>query len=144
MPHTVSWLVDDRVLMTQFQGVITGAELGTFIEEVLTLARTGTPMVHHISDSMALERVEFSLGTARNLLKGRQLVSELGWQIDINRNPINKMFAGIISQFAGVRTRTVPTMADAFQFLGQNDMTLAHVDWKALLDSRKDLTISFR
>jgi len=144
MPHTLSWLVDDRVLMTRFHGVITSGELGTFIEEVLTRARTGTPMVHHISDSVALERVEFSLSTARTLLKGRQLVNELGWQIDINRNPINKMFAGIISQFAGVRTRTFPTLQEAFRFLSANDTTLSHVDWEALLDSHKDITISFR
>lgn len=144
MPHTVSWLVDDRVLMTQFQGVITSAELATFIEEVLELARRGTPMVHHISDSVALERVEFSLSTARAVLKGRQLVKELGWQIDINRNPINKMFAGIISQFAGVRTRTFPTMREAFLFLSKTDPTLSYVDWETLLANRKDITISFR
>jgi len=144
MPHKVSWLVADRVLLTQFHGVITSAELGSFMEQVLDMARSGTPMVHHISDSIALERVEFSLATARAMLKGRSLISELGWQIDINRNPINKMFAGIISQFAGVRTRTFPTMKEAFMFLHNHDTTLASVDWDALLDSYKDITITFK
>lgn len=144
MPHQISWLLDDRILYTEFFGVITAEELSDFIDDVLATARTGTPMVHHISNSLQLERVEFSLGTARAMLKGRHFTAELGWQIDINRNPMNKMFAEIISQFAGVRTRTFASLPEAFDFLAENDTSLSYVDWEALLAAQAEETLPLR
>ncbi len=132
MPYTTSWLIKDRVVYSEFHGAVSSDELATFIEQVLDLAKAGTGMVHHISNSLDLQKLEFSLKTAQTLVKGRKLTTEITWQVDINRNPINRWFADFLSQFVGVRTRTFPTLTEAFEFLKAQDPTLADVDWEAL------------
>lgn len=125
MPYTIDWLVDRRVILTTFYGSITADELKEFITEVREKAADGIPLVHHISNSLSLRKVEFSLGTARNLVGALDMLKVLSWQIDINKNPINRMFANIIAQFAGMRTRTFSTPEEAVQFLKDIDPTLA-------------------
>ena len=130
MPHKIQWLVQDRVIYSEFEGVISGEELQAFIGEVRGLVAEGTPMVDHISNSLQLERVTFSLATAQSLASAVDMIKEIGWQVDINQNTINKMFAGITSQFARVRFRTFATYDEAIIFLQHNDDTLAGLDWK--------------
>lgn len=129
MPYKISWLVEKRVLYTEFEGVITSEELGNFITDMTSMMEEGTPLVHHISNSLQLERVTFSLAGARSMAGAFKLTKMLGWQIDINQNQLNRMFADILSQFARVRSRTVLTYDDAIAFLKENDETLNQLEW---------------
>jgi hypothetical protein len=129
MPHIISWIVKDRVVLTDFHGVISADELKTFINTVLPLAKTGTPPVHHLSNSLKMERVEFSIATARNLIAAAGMVKEFTWQVDINTNRANHMVAYILSNLVNVRTRTFPTPEEAVAFLKDIDPTLAAAGW---------------
>lgn len=130
MAHSLHWIVERRVMLTTFHGSVSADELKGFIAEVREQAAEGIPLVHHISNSLDLQRVEFSLATARNLTSALDMMREITWQVDINRNPMNRMFANIISQFANVRTRTFPTPQEAVDFLKKIDPTLTEADWK--------------
>jgi hypothetical protein len=130
MPHQTVWLVEKRVILVTFSGVITAEELAEFVQETEHLIASGIPLVHLITDSLAMERVAFSLGTLRSLALAYQLTGKLGWQIDVNHNPLLKMLVAIGTQFARVRTRTFKTLADAIQFLKTNDVTLSNAEWR--------------
>lgn len=144
MPYTIDWIVERRIILTTFYGSITADELKEFIAEVRAKAADGIPLVHHISNSLSLRGVEFSLGTARNLVGALDMLKELTWQIDINTNPINRMFANIIAQFAGMRTRTFKTPEEAVDFLRTNDPTLQDTEWNMALLEDTDATINLQ
>ncbi|MBC8170452.1 MAG: hypothetical protein H7X77_02230 [Anaerolineae bacterium] len=133
MPYHIDWLVKDRVLLTTFSGVLTLDELIEFIDTIMLEIQQGQPMVHHVSNSLGMERVEFSLKTLQTLTRAKKIVDALGWQIDINRNPLLKMISGIASQFANARTRTFATADEAISFLKERDQTLADLIWKTEL-----------
>lgn len=129
MPHTTQWIVEKRVLYSVFHGKITAEELHLFINAVRSEIREGTPMVHHISNSLDLERVEMSLATFKNLTGAYKMAGELGWQVDISRNRLNRMFVSMATQFTNVRSRGVENFDDAVEFLKRVDDTLADATW---------------
>ena len=136
MPHKTRWLVEKRVIYVAFEGRITEAELRQFVGEVETMLDEGVPLVHLMTNSLEMEKVDISLGTLRALAGAYNLTGQLGWTVDINSNPVLKMFSGISSQFAGVRQRTVNSLDNAVAFLRENDDTLANAIW--LFDDTTD------
>jgi len=135
MTYKTVWLVKDRVLLSTFSGVITQLELESFISEVRGEIAKGRPLVHHISNSLALEKLELSLKTFRSLLGAYKMVGELGWQVDVNRNTVNKMLSSLGAQFVRIRTRTYPTLDEAVSFLKGVDPTLAGEVWGSFSDA---------
>lgn len=129
MPHKIIWVVDKRVLLTTFNGVITAEELSRFIADVRAEIKQGTPLVHHISNSLGMEKVQFSLKTLQTLTSAVKMTGELGWQVDINQNPMNKFFANLGGQFVRLRTRTFSTLDEAIAFLKDVDETLNAARW---------------
>lgn len=131
MSHEIVWLVDKRVLVTTFSGVVTMEEVETFTIEIQKMiAEEGEPKVHHISDSRGMERVQFSMAALRVMSQAGKMMKSLGWQVDVNTNVMNKMFANFGAQFAGLNTRTFPTMEEAITFLKRADITLADAEWR--------------
>jgi len=129
MAHKTIWIVERRVLYTHFSGNISQPELEGYMNDIVVEIPKGIPMVHQITNSLEMGKVEVSLKTLQTLINGYKMVSALGWNIDINRNPINKMFAGIGSQIARARFRTFSTMDEAVAFLREHDDTLVNVQW---------------
>lgn len=129
MPYQLSWLIEERVIYAEFQGRITVDELKAFIADVTDYIESGTPLVHLITNSLHMEKVDMSLATLQTLASAYELTDQLGWTIDINRHPILRMFAGLAVQFANVRQRTVKTIQEAVNFLRTNDDTLRDVVW---------------
>ncbi len=117
MPYQIRWLVDQQVLLSTFQGDLSRDEFLAFIDEVLTTLRSSSHRVYHISDSRKLGKVGLSLKAFQDLLKSFSLFTELGWQVDINKPGLNSMLAAIASQFVHVRTKTVPSLLEAIEFL---------------------------
>ena len=131
MPYQVRWIVPDRVLLTTFSGVLTQAELKAFIAEVVQLITNGQPPVFHISDSLAMERVDVSLGVLTGLVKAVPTLTGLGAQIDINSpRAINTFLANIGSQLLKLRTHTVPTLTLAVEIIKRIAPELDNVSWK--------------
>jgi hypothetical protein len=137
MPYTIEWLIEGRVLLSTLTGVITQPELKDFIEDIQVYlqqadpfgSQAGTRPVHHISNSLQLERVDISLKSLQLLVSAYKLAGKIGWQLDVNRHPINKMFANLATQFAHIQTRTFPTQDAAVQFLKDVDPTLRDAVW---------------
>lgn len=131
MPYQVRWLVPDRVLLTTFSGVLTQADLKVFIVEVVQLITNGQAPVFHISDSLAMERVDMSLGVLTSLIKAVPTLTGLGAQVDINKpHAINAFLANVGSQLLKIRTYTVPTLATAVEMIKRIAPELDTVRWE--------------
>ncbi len=130
MPYRIQWVVPNRVILTTMTGTVTRAELEQFIDQIRVEIHSGTPLVFHISDSLSLDKVELSLKAFQEMLKTISLFGELGMQVDINHNALNKMLASFAGQFVKVRTRTVTSMPEAVALLKRFDPTLENVSWE--------------
>lgn len=129
MPYIIRWAVPKHVLITTFKGLITKEELVQFMHDIRVEIQKGEHPICHISNSLAMDKVQLSLPILLNLIKSFPLANKLSWSIDINRNPTNTMLASLATQFVRVRVRTVKTLEDAVEFLKQSDLALRDATW---------------
>jgi hypothetical protein len=127
MPYKMIWLVPERVIMTQFWGRVTLEDVQGFVDELEAKIEEGTPLIHHISDGLEIEKIEIKLKTFQLFLRGMRPPAKMGWHIEVTRNPINLMISALANQFAHIRYRTFDTVQEAFQFLSTNDETLGNI-----------------
>jgi hypothetical protein len=131
MPHQMTWLVKDRVILSSFSGSLSKGELVAFISEIRLELQHGQAPIYHISNSLELTKVEFSLADLQTLTQASGLVNLLNWQIDINRpKALTTMLAAIAAQFIKLNVRTVASLAEAVTFIKQTDPTLAEAAWQ--------------
>ncbi|HEX2620935.1 MAG TPA: hypothetical protein VHL11_12330 [Phototrophicaceae bacterium] len=133
MSYYIDWLVKDRVLLTTFSGIITLDEINEFIDSLFMASRNGKPPVHHISNNLGIQGIEFSLKALQTLTMAKQMTYGMGWQIDVNRNTMLELVSSIASQSSGARTRTFTTADEAITFLQECDPTLAKLVWRTEL-----------
>ena len=124
MPYELSWLVEKRVILARFHGVITAEELKRFLPEQHALVAEGTPPIHHINDTTDTGPFEVKLDKLQALLKMLKRPEGVGWYVEANPHPIGRMTSSIALQIAGRRHRVVSTLEEAVAFLQQNDETL--------------------
>jgi hypothetical protein len=123
MPYSLKWYRENRIIVGSFQGIITVDELNSINQEAINLVRQGTPPVHDIIDTLALEKIPFDLRLVRNSF---DVFSEpnLGWIIVIARNPLFGFFGSTVSQLAGKRFRLVQNWDEALSTLVRVDTSL--------------------
>jgi hypothetical protein len=129
MPYQMSWAVEKRVILTTFSGKLTQTEFEQFIESMSMYVNQGQTPVHHISNSLGLEKVDIPLHKLRLLVKAYGMTTHMGWQVDINNNSLNKMLVSLSTQFVGIRARTFSTLNEAVTFIKQLDLTLENSEW---------------
>ncbi|PJF31987.1 MAG: hypothetical protein CUN52_02340 [Phototrophicales bacterium] len=129
MTYTIDWAVEKRVIISTFIGDVTREDLMSYINQMREWVKQGEQPLYHISNSLELTKVHLSLGALLQLVRSVGIFGHLAWQIDVNLNPTNKMLAALSSQVIRIRTRTVPSMNDAVNFIKSIDITLANVEW---------------
>lgn len=129
MTYTISWAVEKRVIISTFVGDVTKDDLIEFINQMREWVKEGEQPLYHISNSLELTKVHLSLGALLQLIRSVGIFGHLAWQIDVNLNPTNKMLAALSSQIMRLRTRTVPSMNDAVNFIKSIDDSLIDVTW---------------
>src|SRR5690349_9895180 len=103
MPVQVEWLIPKRVILSTFSGAIRLEDIEGWLAIQMKMVDEGTPIVHHISDSLQIKSIEIRLKTFQTLMKAVNKSEHFGWHLEITTNPINRMTASFASQFAGVR-----------------------------------------
>src|SRR5688572_8505760 len=124
MPVQIEWLIPKRVIMSRFSGVISLEDIEGWLAILTKMVDEGTPLVHHISDNLQIESIDVSLKTFQVLIKGIKKADHFGWYLSVTTNPINRMIAALVSQFAGIRVRTYWTFEEALSFLKENDPSI--------------------
>ncbi len=135
MPYQMAWIVPRRVLLTTFSGMISGTELQRFIAEIRSEVSKGQAPVYHISNSLAMEKVEVSLKSLGDMIKTVPVFSSLGMQIDVNHaRGLNAFLAKFSAQIVRIEAHTVSTVDEAIALLKRVDGTLSEAVWEVPTD----------
>lgn len=130
MAYRIDWLVPRKVLLSTFTGDISKDELHTFIEDIRARIHSGERPIYHISNSLAMGRVQVSLKVLTDLVKSVSMIGEIGIQIDINHpRTMNTFFANVASQIIKLKTYTVGSLDEAVALLKRSDRSLETVTW---------------
>jgi hypothetical protein len=124
MSYDVSWLLENRVILTRFGQELADAELPAFNQVVVGYVERGAePFVHHLVDCRQVEKLA-SIGAQRRDLKFPTL-PKYGWTVFVGiRNPLVRMSLSIAPQLFKIRFRHVNTPEEGLAFLQYVDSTL--------------------
>jgi len=132
MGYKVSWLLENRIMLIAYDGVLSKADLKNYLMESMDMrdranAALGAngPLVHTITDASRLTKNEISLKEAIKMIDILRK-QRVGWSIYIAANKLDMFFATVGHQLAGVRYRTVANVSDGITFLKEVDDSLAN------------------
>jgi hypothetical protein len=132
MGYKVSWVLENRIMLISYEGVLSKADLKNYLLETMdmrdranTALGEGGPLVHTITDARRLTKNEISLKEAIKMIDILRK-QRVGWSIYIASNKLDMFFATVGHQLAGVRYRTVASVTEGVNFLKETDDTLAN------------------
>lgn len=135
MSYQVSWLLENRIMLISYDGVLTKAELQMYLADTMdvrdranAILGAGGPLIHTITDARRMTKTEISLKEA---LKTVEIVRKqrVGWTVYIPANKMDLFFASLGHQFAGVRFRNFASISEGINFLKEVDDTLANFNY---------------
>ncbi len=133
MEYQLSWLIENRIILVKFVGVMDSKAMQAYLEESFAMRDQANeangvngPLVHTITDSLDVTGSKLGLSDIRSMMT--QLRDQkVGWSIFVSDKMIDRLFASIGHQFVGVRHREFATMEEGFEFLENNDPTLGAI-----------------
>ena len=127
MPYKISWYQPNRVVLMQVDGLLTTAEVQSLIAEAGTYVAQGTPLVHFLVDTRALQKIE-SVPEALKVVQGNPPHPNMGWMLVVGRmNPLVKFFLDFVGLLTRSRYRRFDTMPESLAFLKEIDGSVASV-----------------
>ena len=125
MAYKVEWLVEKRVLLSRYEGIITLEDARGQVREGNILLRQGIPLTHSIIDLSAVEKLP-SLQLASEFMSTdmSEVRDKLGWTIVITNNTFLKFASSLFVPMFKVRQRFYGSLDEALAFLQEDDNTL--------------------
>ncbi len=126
MPTTISWFLQDRILIYRFIGIVT-------LEEVTETSQQGrayrdsvpSQTIHTLYDTADLKEVPINLRAITKLAQTVLCRPNPGWIVTYNVNDcIVTMIANIVSRLLGIPYHAADTELQALDFLNAADPTL--------------------
>ncbi len=124
---TVSkWLIQGRVIHTEFSGLLTLDHLKAENEILREMIRQGTPdqMVHHVADTGTLQRFPLNFRMMADALTFTQ-EPNMGWQIGVGMSPKVQQLIRLVAQTARFQLLYAHTLEEALELLRKMDESLA-------------------
>jgi hypothetical protein len=120
MPFESSWRVEERIIYIRFWGDTTLKDAEEFNAHLIEMLEQGTPPVHLIID---LRELKSTPNDFRNLSKIIKFpLQQIGWVMNVGMpNPVLGFIAAALAQLFGARMRSVKTIAEAEQFLAEQE-----------------------
>lgn len=135
MGYKLSWLLENRILLISYDGVLTKADLQTYLAESMDMRDRANailgvngPLVHTITDASKMTKQELTLADASHVVNTLRN-QRVGWSIYIPANKVDGFMANIGHQLAKVRYRQATDIATAVDFLKDIDPTLAEFQY---------------
>lgn len=126
MPYETNWLVADRVILIRYNGTLNSEDVQQYLEETLSMrdeanTRLGDdgPLVHTITDASNLTGYSLKLTDMSAMLRSLRK-QRVGWSIFVHPSRLERFWASIGHQWAGVRHRELDTMTEALMFLKEH------------------------
>jgi hypothetical protein len=125
MPYKVEWLVEKRVLLSRYEGIVSIEDARGQVREGNELLREGIPLTHSIIDMSAVEKLP-SLQLASEFMSTdmSEVRQKLGWTIVITSNKFLKFASSLFVPIFKVRQRFFGSLDEALAFLQEEDSTL--------------------
>ncbi len=125
MPYKVEWLVEKRVMLSRYEGIVTIEDARGQVSEGNTLLSQGIPLTHSIIDMSAVEKLP-SLQLASEFMATdlSEVRDKLGWTIVITNNKFLKFASSLFVPMFKVRQRFFGSLDEALTFLQAEDDTL--------------------
>lgn len=123
MNHSVTWYLDQRIVLTVISGDVTLDDLKQASIETNRLVRAGIPLVHDVADMRTMTSFPTRINDFAWMVPYLK-ETNLGWLIIVTQNPIVRFLGNTLSQVANSRMRSFVTLQEAFDFLAYVDSTL--------------------
>ena len=125
MPYKVEWLVEKRLLLSRYEGIVTIEDARGQVREGNTLLREGIPLTHSIIDMSSVEKLP-SLQLASEFMSTdlSEVRDKLGWTIVITNNKFLKFASSLFVPMFKVRQRFFDSLDEVLAFLQEEDNTL--------------------
>jgi hypothetical protein len=125
MPYKVEWLVEKRVLLSRYEGVVSIEDAREQVREGNEMLREGIPLTHSIVDMSAVEKLP-SLQLASEFMSTdmSEVRDKLGWTIVITNNKFLKFASSLFVPIFKVRQRFFSSLDEALAFLQEEDSSL--------------------
>ena len=125
MPYKVEWLVEKRVVLSIYEGIMTLEDARGQVKEANALLRQGIPLTHSVIDMSKVEKLP-SLQSASEFMSTdlSEVRDKLGWTIVITNNKFLKFASSLFVPMFKVRQRFFGSLDEALTFLQEEDSTL--------------------
>jgi|SRR5690242_15790626 hypothetical protein len=125
MPYKVQWLVEKRILLSQYEGTVTIEDARGQVSEGNAMLRQGIPLTHSIIDMSKVDKLP-SLQLASEFMSTdlSEVRDKLGWTIVITNNKFLKFASSLFVPMFKVRQRFFGSLDEALAFLQEEDSTL--------------------
>ena len=125
MPYKVQWLVEKRVLLSQYEGTVSIEDAHGQVSEGNAMLRQGIPLTHSIIDMSKVDKLP-SLQLASEFMSTdlSEVRDKLGWTIVITNNKFLKFASSLFVPMFKVRQRFFGSLDEALAFLQEEDSTL--------------------
>lgn len=131
MTITVRWLIENRVLLSEFVDEVDSQQLIDYLEKSFAMrdqANTANGeygyLVHTITDATRVTKQNLDLAAAQKIMKSLR-EQRIGWSLFVSTNRLHRFMSGMSHQFGGIRFQAFETLDEAVQFLKKNDDSLA-------------------
>ncbi len=125
MPYKVEWLVENRVLISRYTGILTMEDARGQVKEGNAMLRNGIPLTHSIVDMTGVDKLP-PLQAASEFMSTdlSDVRDKLGWTIIITNNKFLKFASSLFVPMFKVRQRFFGSLDEALAFLQEEDSTL--------------------
>ena len=125
MPYKVQWLVEKRVLLSQYEGTVSIEDARGQVSEGNAMLRQGIPLTHSIIDMSKVDKLpSLQLASEFMSIDLSEVRDKLGWTIVITNNKFLKFASSLFVPMFKVRQRFFGSLDEALAFLQEEDSTL--------------------
>ena len=133
MPHQYQWLIENRVLFSQFEGDMDADEILVASRDAITYFRAGdnSAQVHSIIDARFVTSYpifNFKTLSSRESAEFRR-VKNVGWILLVTQNKVIISLSRLIKGISKIKFRTFDRMDEALVFMREQT---PHLNWDAI------------
>jgi len=128
MGYEISWILEERVVHVQYDGVVTNEELrksNYMAKHYVTNGNDGNVM-HVVIDISQATKFPTDLKNLEDLLLSQENPGT-GWVILVGANRLARLLTATLSQLTQIQFRAAPTIEDGLAFLAQRDPSLPNL-----------------
>lgn len=134
MPYTMNWMIEKRVIIAHFSGMLTHEVLCDSLKQSQQWSSNALAPVHHIWHSAALTSFAVPTKTYQRLLWQYLAPTPQSWHIEVTSKSYPRLTT-TIAQGPAACVHVANTLAAAMAFLQQQDASLHGLAWTTTVHS---------